>query len=267
MKLIHGEGEVGNPRKFISCMIQEVSHAMVAFVALNMDRESLACAWSSWTRVPCGRCGTWMLSVVYSPSLLSLLRNRWKGRTSCDSKTTFSLQLPKSDRQQTLPTSVRGTDCSEVISGTEIILFPNHHILVWAKSSTWADAQGDVSFQKEHWSLNTALSVSACGWAPMHHSSRPTASPPFLCWLLWRDWGVTTDREILSLYIYLSIYFFNTWQRKLAQAISPCKTESLKLSSKLSHTLSNEVIPLTESMQSSLFLFTSLFLASCLVGS
>lgn len=108
MKLIHGEGEVGNPRHFTSCMIQEVSHAMVAFVALdtqsgNMDPESLACAQSSWTRVPWGMCGTWMLSAVYSPCLLSLRRNRWKGRTSCDSKTAFSLQLPKSDRQLTLP--------------------------------------------------------------------------------------------------------------------------------------------------------------------
>lgn len=61
------------------------------------------CARSSWTRGPWGMCGTWMLSAVYSPCLLSSLRNRWKGKTSCDSKTSFSPQLSTSDRQLTLP--------------------------------------------------------------------------------------------------------------------------------------------------------------------
>ena len=173
MKLIHGEGEVGNPRNFISCMIQEVSHAMVSFVALNKDPESLACARSSWTRVPWGMCGMWMLSAVYSPSLLSLLRNRWKGRTSCDSKTAFSLQLPKSDRQLTLPTSVRGTDCSEVISGTEIILFPNHYVLVWARSSTCTDAQGDVAFP-ERTLVSEHCFVSVRMWLGTHASQFTT---------------------------------------------------------------------------------------------
>lgn len=166
---------------------------MVASVALdtqsgNMDPESLACAQSSWTRGPRGMCGTWMLSAVYSPCLLSSLRIRWKGKTSCESKTAFFPQLPTSDRQLTLPPELEAsTVLKSAISGTERI--PSHRTLAWAKPSTCTESQGDVAFP-ERTLVSEHCFISVLMWLGTHASHLR----PLLLLLFYSDFcGGTED--------------------------------------------------------------------------
>lgn len=108
-------------------------------------------------------------SETYCSSMLSLLRNRLKEKTSCESKTAFSPQLPKSLLEALAV-------LKSALNGTRRIPFSNNLIPAWATPSTCTAAQWDLAFP---WST---LVFECCFWGCPHMAGHPwiTVHDPLL---------------------------------------------------------------------------------------